>query len=183
MNDSWRGPFYKLTEQGRGEPVANSEASIRRTGDVVEVDVHAAGLTPGNAYTLWLMAFNNPAACAGTDAPPGFRCGPSDMGNPEAGFGLAFGGSGGFAEGSTMEFHGRRMVGDSTGSELGTADLADATGAEVHVRIRDHGPAQPGLESDQVATLMGGCRDDAAPGAGSGRHGDYPCRDIQATGI
>ncbi|HEY8868198.1 MAG TPA: hypothetical protein VIM30_02265 [Candidatus Limnocylindrales bacterium] len=184
MDDAWQGSLYELTlEQARGSAVAGSQATVRRSGDTVDFEIRTSGLTPGNAYTVWLMAFNNPNACKGDGAPNAFRCGPGDMGNPEAGFTLMFGGTGGVADSDTMEFRGQHAQGDGAGVELGTPGLLDAAAAEVHLRVRDHGPAQPGLEEDQVATLMGGCTDDSPPGAGSGRHGTYPCRDVQATGM
>lgn len=179
----WRGSLYELTQDGsRGAAVRDAQARIERTGQGVEFDIETTGLTPGNGYTVWLMAFNNPSACQGVGAPAGFRCGPDDMGNPDAGFGLLFSGAGGFANSETMSFRGQRVLGDADGVELGTAGLREA-GAEIHVRVRDHGPVQPGLEHDQIGTLMGGCTDTSAPGAGSGGHGSYECRDVQATGI
>jgi hypothetical protein len=184
MDEIWQGSLYELTpEQSRGAAVTGSHATVRRTGDAVEFEIGTSGLTPGNAYTVWVMAFNNPTVCGGDGAPEGFRCGPGDMSNPDAGFALMFGGAGAFADSDAVDFRGRHATGENAGVELGTPGLLDASRAEIHLRVRDHGPAQPGFESDQVGTLMGGCTDDSAPGAGSGQHGTYPCRDVQATGM
>jgi hypothetical protein len=181
--DVWQGTLYGLSPDGdREAAVSGSQATVRRDGDAVEIELKTSELTAGNAYTVWVMAFNDPSACRSTTAPPGFRCGAEDMGNADVGFGLMFGGAGGFADGETMEFRGRRVAGDPSGVELGTAGLRDAGRAEIHLRVRDHGPAQPGLADAQVSTIMGGCTDDAPPG-GSGTRGNYPCRDVQATGL
>jgi hypothetical protein len=180
----WRGPLYELSEDGmRAMQVPGSEATVSRDDDGISYRITTSGLTPGNAYTVWVMAFNNPSACAGADAPEGYRCGGSDMGTADAGFSLSYGGDGKFAESETVTFEGRVAKGDTGGVELDTGPITDPGGAEVHIRIRDHGPAQPGMEEDQIRTLQGGCTEDAPPGGGGGKRGTYPCRDVQATGI
>src|SRR5712691_6020499 len=85
--EAWEGPVYELTAEGpRGRAAAGSRATIRRGDDRVSFEVSTSGVTPGNSYTVWVMAFNNPAACGGEGAPDGFRCGPADMGNADAAF-------------------------------------------------------------------------------------------------
>jgi hypothetical protein len=84
--DVWQGPLYELSpEVARQEAVGGSQATVRRDGDAIEWELKTSGVTPGNAYTVWVMAFNDPSACKGTAAPPGFRCGPEDMGTPTPG--------------------------------------------------------------------------------------------------
>src|SRR5712691_299925 len=102
-----------------------SEASITRRDGEIEFSVRTRGLTPGHAYTLWVMAFNDPGACTSEGSPPGFRCGRNDMGNPAAGFTLMFGGAGEFVTRDSAEFKGKRKKGDITGVELGTPGLTD----------------------------------------------------------
>ena len=180
---SGKKSFYSLSpEQAREEEIEGSEATISSTKEGVEFSVKTSKLTPGNAYTVWIMAFNNPDACGGTNAPPGHRCGPDDMGNPDAGFSLMFG-EGKLADGDTETFQGKRTTGDSSGVEVGTG-LGDSEKAEIHLRVRDHGPVQAGVENDQITTIGGGCLDESVPiPGGSGARGNYNCRDIQATGI
>ena len=184
MTTDWQGPMYTLTQEGmRDAEVQGSRATLSKTEEGIEYSITTSGLVPGNGYTVWVMAFNGPSACAGADAPEGFRCGGSDMGNPDAGFSLIYGGDGKFAQSETETFRGRVAKGDTGGVELDTGPLTAPAAAEVHLRIRDHGPAQPGMEEDQIRTLQGGCTEDAPPGGGGGQRGSYPCRDVQASGI
>lgn len=175
--------LYSLSpEQAREDEVEGSEATLSKSKEGIEFSVRTSRLTPGNAYTVWIMAFNDPDACGGANAPPGHMCGPEDMGNPDAGFSLMFG-AGKLVEGETETFTGGRMTGDKSGVEVGDG-LADAEKAEIHFRVRDHGPAQPGMEKEQITTIGGGCSDESVPiPGGSGKRGNYSCRDVQATGI
>jgi hypothetical protein len=175
--------FHLLSpEQARQDEVEGSEATLSKSKDGLKFSVTTSRLTPGNAYTVWIMAFNNPEACGGNNAPPGHRCGPDDMGNPEAGFSLMFG-AGKLVDGESETFEGSRTQGDRSGVEVGDG-LTDAGKAEIHLRVRDHGPAQAGFEKEQITTIGGGCTDESVPiPGGSGKRGNYNCRDVQTTGI
>lgn len=182
--DAWKGRLHSLSADGmRDGEVEGSEATVSQSEDGIEYSVMTSGLTPGNAYTLWVMAFNNPATCSDPNAPPGFRCGGADMENADAGFALMWGGAGAFAEGESATFEGRRAKGDMSGVELDTPGLTNPAEAEIHFRVRDHGPRQPGLEDEQITTLQGGCTEESMPPGGTGKRGTYLCRDVQATGI
>ena len=52
-------------------------STLTRTEDMVHVTVEAARLRAGNAYTLWWVVFNDPAACSA----PG--CGEDDIFNAD----------------------------------------------------------------------------------------------------
>jgi hypothetical protein len=180
----WQGPLYSLSPEGAREArVEGSEGTLSRTEDGIEFSIETSGLLPGDGYTVWIMAFNNPEACQDPNAPPGFRCGMTDMQNPDAGFSLMYGGAGSFADSESVTFRGGKAKGDRSGVEFDGLGLTNPRGAEVHLRIRDHGPAQPGLEEDQIGTIGGGCTDESTPPGGSGARGTYHCRDVQATGM
>lgn len=184
MNEQpWRGRLHSLSPEGARETeVEGSEATVSQTEDGIEFSIETSGLVAGNGYTVWIMAFNNPDACRDPNAPPGFRCGMADMENPDAGFSLIRG-AGSFADGDSGAFRGTKAKGDPAGVEFDGPGLTNTRGAEVHLRLRDHGPAQPGLEKDQTGTIGGGCTDESTPPGGSGKRGTYHCRDVQATGI
>jgi len=143
-------------------------------GDVVGTAAltrHAAGvyltadttmLGAGDAYTLWWIIFNNPAACD----PAG--CTGGDLGTAAV-------------EGSVMNATGRDAdaTGNATfsaflpvgfihtnpssgfGRQLFGPGLQNLAGAEIHVVIRSHGPSTGNVE--QISTLLGDCVNEASP--------------------
>jgi hypothetical protein len=56
--------------------------------------------------------------------------------------------------------------------------LTDAKKAEVHLVVRDHGPALPGMIEPQVTTFGGGCTPETEP-TGVGPFGPNACTDVQ----
>lgn len=134
------------------------QSVLTRTQDMVLVTVEAASLRAGNAYTLWWVVFNDPAACSA----PG--CGEDDILNEDgslneagimaAGIGLGHAtGNVARADGTT-EFGGRLIRNDDSGAHqiiipAGLGDenvLLTASGldAEVHVVVQSHGRAREG---------------------------------------
>lgn len=63
-----------VTQQGNSG--ATGHAAICANDEGLKVSVKAKGLVPGNAYTVWFIYFDNPAACATTG------CSPSDLTSP-----------------------------------------------------------------------------------------------------
>jgi hypothetical protein len=135
-----------------GAVVYRSGTMLVRTRDDVFATIHTSGLTPGNVYTSWFVIFNNPQACA--TAP----CTPADLSNPAV-------------QGALMNFGGRvvgpdgvasfaevRSVGDTTNAQLGPG-LLDPRRAQIHLAVRDHGPASanPATLALQLTTFFGGC--------------------------
>lgn len=182
---TWSGPLYALDGAAIDfdtGPIEGSDASYTNGGQAVEYSVVATGLTEGYGYTIWLMVFNFPWNCTGSDGPEGLRCGQMDHLNPASGFSLMYG-TGAWAENSTVVFEESRQANSiltrPDDVEVGLG-LINPSGAEVHLRVRDHGPPQEGLEEDQIGTIGGGCTLDTAP-FGQGERGDYECADIQAT--
>lgn len=125
-----------------------------RTNEGVGATVHTFGLVPGNAYTLWVVVFNNPKKCATTP------CTPADLSNPDVG-GVLLSGTGQIAgEDGTADFGTFRAVGDPSGKEEGTAEaLEKPFKAQIHLAVRSHGPASadPAVLHDQLTMFNGGC--------------------------
>jgi hypothetical protein len=133
-------------------------ATLIRNDNKISMTFHAENLTPGNAYTVWWVIWNKPENCA---IP--FACDLDDLLITQlvevdvpfaAGLVVGTDGVGSFAA--------SRMEGDTTGStnHLFNAPpfaLEDARTAEIHLLLRDHGPAIPGQVQEQISTFLGGC--------------------------
>jgi hypothetical protein len=133
-------------------------ATLVRDDNKISMTFYAEGLTPGNAYTIWWVIWNKPENCA---IP--FACDLDDLLITQlvevdvpfaAGLVVGTDGVGSFAA--------SRMEGDTTGStnHLFNAPpfaLEDARTAEIHLLLRDHGPAIPGQVQEQISTFLGGC--------------------------
>ncbi len=160
-----------------------------RTPNGITFHVSTTDLTPGHAYTLWFVAFNEPAHCAIPN-----ECGPDDVVNAAAqpdmmyAAGRVVGGAG------TATFAGHVRVGDTSGSinapvGLPSYGLLDPLGAEIHLAVHDHGPKLAEHMPDMIQTIDGGCTDAGIPEAGAmspwnqhrfGSAGPNACATIQA---
>ncbi len=123
-------------EDNLGEIIGTS--TLHRTKNGITVNFKTDGLIPGNAYTVWFVVFG--------DAP-----GPPSSTHAA---GLVVGGSG------KGNFSGHLSVGDifDTPSPNGSLPVFNTPlTAEVHIALRTHGPAQPGMIPSQIHTLDGGC--------------------------
>ncbi len=132
------------------------EATITRNANGATARLHTTGLTPGNVYTMWWVVFDNPEECSDI---PTLGCDASDLANP-----LVNGGAKGVAA---------HMVGSSGrasfGARLNLGDVLDGGGAptfntfddllgsEMHLVVRNHGPALPGQLAEQFSEFNGGC--------------------------
>ena len=150
---------------------ADGKSILTRTDTMITSTVEAVNLTPGNAYTVWFVVFNNPAACSE-------ECGEDDIfagdglnvegvmaaqigvGNATANIAKADG---------TAEFGAVLRPGPyaDTGHQLlfpagldGDALLLDGNsmGAEVHIIVQDHGQARGGPQLlNQLTYVETGC--------------------------
>jgi hypothetical protein len=133
-------------------------AELNRTAGGVNVTIDTTMLTPGAAYTIWWIIFNNPGACT----PLGCGNDAADFGNPAV-------------EASVMNATGR--VADANGNATFSAflpvgfmhtepasenvrqafgpGLQNVAGADIHVVVRCHGPSTGNPE--QISTLLGDC--------------------------
>jgi hypothetical protein len=173
-------------------------SQLVRTPNGVSYTLQTTGLTPGHAYTLWIVIFNDTGGC--TDGTPGFAlCGPADVVNDAARPDMMY--AGGHVAGSSglATFSGRRQVGDLSGSAnapvgLPAYGLEDPAGAEFNLVVHDHGSMLPDYLPDMIQSIDGGCYDAGvpAPGAASpwndynggpagafGRRGPSTCQSVQ----
>ncbi len=162
-------------------PIQGTSSILHRNKNGITVNFKTKGLIPGNAYTLWWVIWNNPEECLTPNA-----CGDdADFGNallvkPEVLYaaGHVVGGSG------IGNFSAHLNLNDDSGSVNDLFGLPPAGGlletqeAEVHLVLRSHGVAQPGMIPDQIHSYLGGCTDSGGFGPDSSVEG-Y-CRDIQA---
>ena len=159
-----------------GTLVPGASSKITRNSRGATATLTTSGLTPGNAYTMWMVVFNEPDECATT---------PCTLDDVEPGTaavvdviyvaGNVVGSNG------TATFSGRRAAGDNSKSlfaQLGAPapGLIDPHLAEMHLVVRDHGPAIPGQISSQIQTFEGACTGGSSFGLGTG---DNVCEDVQ----
>ena len=128
--------------------VPGASSMLVRNDNGVTGTVHTDGLTAGNAYTMWFVVFNNPAACVG-------GCGADDLGRAGVNSSVVYG-AGHVVGGEGNNFAGWLGVGDTDGAIAGPG-LLNSRGAEIHLIIRNHGPAMPGLIDEQIHSFNGGC--------------------------
>jgi hypothetical protein len=152
----WHAQQQLLAFGGNGKsgPVAGASARLVRNSNGIAYQIHAAELAPGNAYSLWLVVINNPAACAATP------CSAADiLVNPATDSQVRSGGTGsiaGAAGKGTMAGSARR--GPLSGW-LDGRSLQDPFSAEVHLVINDHGPMLPAFMPGMITTYRAGCSD------------------------
>jgi hypothetical protein len=154
-----------------GDVVGTAELS--RTAQGANMTIHTTMLTPGAAYTVWWIIFNNPSACD----PAG--CGLADLGTAAV-------------EGSVMNATGR--VADSLGDAWFSAflpagfihtepasgnirqvfgpGLQNVAGADIHVVIRCHGLSTGNVE--QISTLNGDCNTSGPTGCFDAQFAIFP---------
>lgn len=130
-------------------------ANLHRNKNGVTANFKTSDLEPG-AYTLWIVVFNDPTACIE-------GCNEPDL------FIEAVKGEVLFATGHVVgnngkgNFSARLNEGDNSGSVnslFGIPDndgLRDSQAAEIHLVLRTHGPAIPGMVNEQIGSYTGGC--------------------------
>lgn len=188
------GPQFAVTQQsavvtwhaqqaalGRSGPVDGASAQLVRNRNGISFRISTTGLTPGNAYTLWLVVVNNPMACAVTPC-----AAPDIINNAAADAQVRF--AAGHVAGTAGRgtFAGALREGELTGW-LPNRSFIDAATAEVHLVINDHGPMLPAFMPGMIRTYRAGCSD-ASPFPGvfpatalaDGEAGPNTCRLYQA---
>jgi hypothetical protein len=139
--------------------VAGAWSKLVRNDNGVGVTVHTSGLVPGSADTVWWVFFNNPSACL--HGMFGARCGLGDvLTNPASLPSVQFAAGhviGGDGVGNYGAYFSAGATPDCAGFGLPCNGLLDARTADVHVVIRSHGDAIPGLVAEQISSFNGGC--------------------------
>lgn len=179
---------------------AGGQSILVRNGDqgTISAKINATHLERGHAYTYWWVVFNDPSKCA-----VDFECGPADLfndpTNPALGFNTdqidkvgisVLGGNGEIANnGGRAMFTGTLFADTGLGHEvvIGPDGLFVDGGsllqsgsvmtAEIHIVLRDHGPALSGADlAEQLMTFAGNCTPLTSGGIGTG---DHPCDEPQ----
>jgi hypothetical protein len=139
--------------QGHSGQVEGASASLVRNETGISFQISTNSLTAGNAYTLWLVVVDNPAACGAVPCPA-----PDIVGNPATDSQVRFA-AGHVAGGSGRgTFAGAVREGPLTGW-LPDRTFDGSSDAEVHLVINDHGPALPEHMPGMIRTYRGGCAD------------------------
>jgi hypothetical protein len=153
----------KTIETPPDEPVEVGTSTLTRTGSGIALNLHTTGLQAGHAVTIWWMVFNNPEACihgATTPDPTDPRCGMADITNAAVGLSVLYAAGHVIDEDGVADFGAYLQEGDTDGALPGMKlGLLDAAGADVHLVVRDHGPADPGRVDEQIHTI-GACNPD-----------------------
>ena len=154
----WRGTEAAVFAYPDGtEPLGRSWLQRRRKA--VRFKVRTGDLTPGHAYTLWMVIFNNPAGCAADDDDP--VCNDFDLFNAEAQPDMVFAAGKRVGASGRATFVGRRRVGTLRGSVNGPVGLpsnglTNPRGADIRFVVHDHGPASRAYMPDMIRSIDGG---------------------------
>ena len=134
--------------------VDGASSTIVRTQNGVSFQLNTSGLETGATYTVWMVVFNNPAACSDG------VCGEDDVlpppGNVDAEVSVARVAGRVITASGAANFGGRLNVGDMSEVLFGPG-LTDPMTAEIHLIVRGHGERIPGLVDNQIHEVGGGC--------------------------
>lgn len=150
-NVNWHAQQTAVDSTRTGQ-VAGANAQIVRTDNGISYRLSTSNLTPGNAYTLWVVVINDASICAADPCTAGEIFNAASRSQVRFGAGHVAGSSG------RGTFSGRVSVGPLSGW-LPDRSLEDARAADVHLVINDHGPALPEFMPGMIHTYRGGCAD------------------------
>jgi len=168
--------------QGAETRVDGAVARLASVEDGVFVNFETQDLKPGHVHTLWFVTIANPAACASVPC-----TGKDVLKNTDAVVSDA-----GFAGGVIADEEGRASFahfqanGALVNGWFGNG-LADIATTEVHLVVKDHGPAIEGRVGDMLTTFRDGCRTDSISPAfppaafADGEEGPNTCALVQYT--
>jgi hypothetical protein len=173
-------PVSTHQSQGPVTVVPGAIATLVTNDSGAHVTLRTSGLAPGHPHTVWFVAVNRPDQCAAstcTSADILFR---TEIVEAEVVYltGSVVGNNG------MAGFGGSVRAGTVPNGWFGNG-FNNPRGAEIHLILMDHGPAIPGLVSNQISTLRGGCTDASVPGAfpavakADGIPGPNTCRLVQ----
>lgn len=152
--------------------VEGAESTLVRMEHGLFATFDATGLEPGEAVTLWWIIFNTPENCSDGE------CSPDDVflkdangqnlkdeqgaprpnvaGRAATQFAQITGAGTIVDEDGRAKFLVRLPVNDINEAPVGPG-LLDPWESHVHLTIRTHGPAKPGVLHEQLTTPWGGC--------------------------
>jgi len=120
--------------------IEGASATLIRNKNGITANFKTNGLKPGNAYTFWFVVFGE------TPGPPKST----------------------FAAGHIVGGSGKAQFSGHKSFEEGVFE--NPLTAEVHLVVRTHGPAQPGMIPSMIHTIGGGC--ESGFPSGPGLHAD-----------
>ncbi|MGB7879156.1 MAG: hypothetical protein WBL31_10370 [Ilumatobacteraceae bacterium] len=161
----------------------NAHASLVRSSSGIRYRFDTTDLVAGNAYTMWLVVVNDPAAC---DATP--CAAPQIIGDPLVDGQVAWGLDGEVARrDGVARFRARIEAGPLLDGWIQVQGLDDPMGAEIHLIVNDHGPVIHGLGREMLSTYRAGCADSSpfppffpASALADGTPGPNTCRLYQS---
>jgi len=143
-----------MVQFGGGPAIPGTSSTLIRDDAGITATIMTSGLTPGDTYTIWVVIFNNTAACS----PPG--CGGDDLaprgGDPAVQSSVTYGTGHIISTTGNATFALRKNAGDATGANFGPG-LTNPMGAEIHLVVRSHGQPIPGMIEEQISTFRGAC--------------------------
>lgn len=135
-------------------------STLHRNKNGITVNFKAENLHPG-AYTIWWVIWNNPLKCEN-----GNLCGEPDFATPGVNVEVMFAGGHVVGNNGKGNFSAHLKAGDDSPESMNEAFGLPPVGglwvgntfdAEIHVVLRTHGPAVPGLVTEQINSYRGGC--------------------------
>ena len=173
-----------MTHPSQGEKVQVEGAAARMAihDDGMFVNFETSGLTPGNVHTLWFVVVNDPAAC---ETVP---CTAKDVLKRTQAVTADVGYAGGVivGEDGAASFNWHQAEGDLSGGWFGNG-MIEASAAEIHLVVNDHGPVIEGRVDQMLATYRDGCTEESIPAPmpaaarAQGEAGPNQCRLMQFT--
>jgi hypothetical protein len=130
-----------------GQLVPGGWSSLERTDSGVTMTFHTTGLAPGDAVTVWWVVFNDPHACS--QGVLGLRCGEGDLSVSGTHASVLYAVGHVIGDSGVGDFSARLAVANTSGALFGPG-LTDPWGADVHLIVHDHGPADPALLPGEI---------------------------------
>ena len=151
----------KQTEPIGGLGGITGTATLHRNANGITVNFKAEGLYPG-AYTIWWVIWNKPQNCITPGA-----CIEADFANADnVEVDIMYAGGNVVGNNGKGNFSGHLNAGDDSPESInelmglpivGGLELGNTFDAEIHIVLRTHGPAVPGLINEQIGSYEGGC--------------------------
>ena len=146
------GTVMTHPSQGAEQIVDGGQAQMVRADNGVLVNLVTTNLVPGNVHTLWFVVIAAPENCAASPCTGGDVLGNTSVVQADAGYA---GGAVADANGSLAFTHFQPQGALINGwFERG---LVDADTSEIHLVVKDHGPAIEGRLGEMLTTFREGC--------------------------
>jgi len=156
--------YFVISREEAFNPILNEvsgKSTLIRGRRGIWARYKAKKLIPGHAYTLWWVIWNKPENCTTPN-----QCNDGDFPNAANVEVELLYASGAVAKrNGKVTFYSRLRAGNDSGSVndlfglpfFGGLQKGNTFGSEVHLVIRSHGPAIPGLVNEQIGGYLGGC--------------------------